>query len=334
MSKLDITIHYGAPTKPAILLIHGLGMDKNIWLNPYDSRILAGRFPITILLNEKPDSLRLEPDKNFNLSKLSIGKKPEELRTIYHDLKEEDFSIITWSQKRPSEPIDKVVAELEEIINETKGISKNGIIIVAHSRGGIIARKYLTKEDKNIRGLITLSCPHKGSSLANISKHLSPIFSFLKPFSSLLNKNDSKTTIKRLIDFLKSDALKELLQESPFFKSLQDVPHPWIKYISVGGTNPSLIKIYKYKIIKDSIGKFAAPEEFFSIPDGLKNIIPSNIFPEEWKHGKGDGLVTIESSRFPWDCEHTNFNVNHAEILFNQNVRRFIIDNIKKISNN
>jgi hypothetical protein len=49
------------------------------------------------------------------------------------------------------------------------------------------------------------------------------------------------------------------------------------------------------------------------------------MFPDEMKTGKGDGLVSAESSMMPWADEHCNFDCNHAEILFNQGARDNII---------
>lgn len=332
MSELDLSIHYRNPDMPAIVFIHGLGMDKNIWLNPFNSRILGGKLPLTILLGEKPEIIKLKSSENFKKLKLSSGKPPEKLHTLLHRLKEKDFPVITWSQKRPAETIDRVVAELNEILEYAKNITKNDIIIITHSRGGLIARKYLMKNHKSIKALITIACPHKGSSLANIASYLSPIISFVRPLISFTEKNNSSTTIKRLIDFINSEALKELLPESPFFKTLNDEPKSSIKYISVGGTNPSLLRIYKYNLIKESAEIFAVPEEFFIIPDSLKKIIPDNLFPNEWKTGKGDGLVSTDSARFPWDCEHFNFNANHASILFDSHVIDFLVKKIEIIS--
>lgn len=331
MPELDITIFHGDISKPAIIFIHGLGMDKNIWLNPFESRILSGRLPLTTLLNEKPEIIKLKYKEEFKKPKFSSGKKPEELQTLLHKLREKDYPIITWSQKRPAEVIDSAVLELNEIIEKAKDITKDNIILITHSRGGLIARKCLMKNNKSIKALITISCPHKGSSLANIASYLSPLISLVKPITSYIEKNNSKTIIKRLIDFIKSDALKELLPQSTFFKTLNDEPLLNVKYISIGGTNPTLIKIYKYNLIKETTGIFNIPEEFFVIPDSLKKIIPSHLFPDEWKQGKGDGLVSINSACFPWDCEHFNFNANHASILFDKNVIDFISRKIENI---
>lgn len=331
MPELDLTIFHGDTSKPAIIFIHGLGMDKNIWLNPFDSRILTGKLPLTILLNEKPEITKLQSKDEFKKLKLSLGKKPEKFQTLLHKLREKNFPIITWSQKRPAQTIDKIVLELNEIIEKAKDITKNNIILIAHSRGGLIARRYLMKNSKSIKALITISCPHKGSSLANIANNLSSLISLLKPIISYLEKNNPNTTIKRLIDFLKSEALKELLPQSLFFKTLNDEPQPNVRYISIAGTNPTLIKIYKYKLITEASEFIAIPEEFFLIPDSFKKIIPANLYPDEWKQGKGDGLVSIDSACFPWDSEHFNFDANHASILFDENVIDFVMGKIENI---
>lgn len=53
----------------------------------------------------------------------------------------------------------------------------------------------------------------------------------------------------------------------------------------------------------------------------LEKLIPENLYPEEMKKGRGDGLVSAGSSKIPWCHEHYNFDLNHAEILFNNGVR-------------
>ncbi|MDQ7786856.1 MAG: hypothetical protein RDU01_04550, partial [Thermodesulfovibrionales bacterium] len=50
--ELDIVAYQGEAGKPAILFIHGLGMDKDIWVNPSNSRILGGMFPLKVLLKK------------------------------------------------------------------------------------------------------------------------------------------------------------------------------------------------------------------------------------------------------------------------------------------
>lgn len=295
---LDTVSHNGNDDKPAVIFIHGLGMDKNIWVNPSNSRILGGMFPLKILLSRK-----------------SSEKQSGDIHTLFDDFKAKGYSVISWSQRRPAGPIDSAVSELKEIVKTAHKMTKSGIILIGHSRGGLIGRKYLLKKDKSINGFITISTPHKGSTVARIAKYLSPLVSMINPLVPNGDKGTLSFSIKRILEFLKSRALKELLSGSNFFKSLQDGPYDWISYTSVGGTNPTLFSIYN-----------------FSFPDVFEKVIPENLYPEEMKKGRGDGLVSAESSKIPWCNEHYNFDLNHAEILFDEGVREILVKTVDRIT--
>lgn len=297
--KLDAISYKGKDDKPAVIFIHGLGMDKNIWVNPGSSRILGGIFPLKILIS------RIEEEQSENI------------QTLFDDLKLRDYSVITWSQRRPAGPIDSAVKELHEIIIEAQKMTKAGIILIGHSRGGLIGRKYLLKKDKSINGFITISTPHKGSTVARIAKYLSPLVSMINPLVPNGDKGTLSFSIKRILEFLKSRALKEILPGSNFFTSLHDKPLDGVYYVSLGGTNPTLFNIYN-----------------FSFPNVLEKVIPENLYPEEMKRGRGDGLVSVESSRMPWCNEHYNFDLNHAAILFDKDVRNILCDIIGRIAEN
>ncbi|MDH5203848.1 MAG: alpha/beta hydrolase [Nitrospirota bacterium] len=300
---LDTVIHRGNQDKPAVVFIHGLGMDKDIWVNPSRSRILGGMFPLTSLLNKKT----LLKDPSF------ADEQTDPFQTLFDDLVLRDYTTITWSQERPASPIDSVVTELKEVVKVAKKMGKNGIVLIGHSRGGLIGRKYLLKKDKSIRSLITISTPHKGSSIAKVAGYLSPLVSVINPFVRGGDKGSFSFSIKRIFDFLKSRALKELLPDSHFFKSLKDGPYDGVYYVSAGGTDPTLFSIYN-----------------FSIPDIFEKVIPDNLYPEEIKKGKGDGLVSAESSKIPWTNEHYNFPLNHAQILFDKGVRDKLVEAIER----
>ncbi len=336
----DIAFTKGNLNKPVIIFIHGLGMDKDIWVNPLKSRILGGRLPLNIFLREKP------PTKDFGLSRdkpkrgipgLSTGAQPKYLETLFTDLKLRKYPVVTWSQKRPSGPIDSVVSELEEIITFAKELTKAGIILVGHSRGGLIGRKYLfQKKEPLVRGLITISSPHQGSSIARLVCYLKPLASFISPFFSKAEKGTLSSTIKHVLDFLKSRALKELLPQSTFFKSLKDSPLNWITYISLSGTKPTLFRLYRWHWDPVSEDKsyrwFLKAEELFSIPEIFQKVIPYKFYPDEITKGKGDGLVSAESSKIPWCNEHYIFSLNHAQMLFDKDARNLLIKTIEKMS--
>jgi len=338
--RLDIAFTRGNSDKPAIVFIHGLGMDKDIWVTPSKSRIFGGKLPLSILLRERP------PSKDFGLHKnkpkeeipeFSTGIHPACTETLFNDLKLKKYPVVTWSQRRPSGPIDSVVLELEEIIKLAKELTRSGIILVGHSRGGLIGRKYLyKKEGSSVKSLITISSPHQGSSVARLICYLKPLASLIRPFLSGAEKGTLNSALKHILDFLKSRALKELLPKSSFLKSLKDGPLDGISYISLGGTKPTLFSLYRWHWNSVSEGAsyrwFLEPEEIFSLPEILRKVIPEKFYPYEIADGKGDGLVSAESSKIPWCNEHYNFSLNHAQILFDRGVRDLLIKMIARIS--
>ncbi len=295
--RLDTSIFKGDVKKPAIVFIHGMGMDKNIWAEPSKSRILGGKFPLSILLSKK-------------LLKRLSGK----LQTSFEDLKLKGYNVITWSQCRPSGLINTIVNELTEIIKIAQTLTERGIILIGHSRGGLIGRDYLKKHDKSIKGLITISAPHKGSSISKVSQYVIPVVKIINPLVPAGESGTLRFAIKRIFEFLQSKALRELLPESKFFKSLNDAELTGVYYMSIGGIRPTLFSINN-----------------FSFPDIFEKIIPGNLYPDEMKQGLGDGLVTAESSMIPWTHEHHNFELNHAEILFDENVRNLVVEKVDKI---
>jgi pimeloyl-ACP methyl ester carboxylesterase len=270
-------------------------MDKHIWTSPVNSRILGGIFPLHVLLR-----------KNF------AGK---ELRTLFDDLRQRDYGVITWSQRRPAGPIDGAVAECRDILEKASNMTGSGIILVGHSRGGLIARKCITETDEEVRGLITISTPHKGSSIAHITRYISPVAALIHPLFPGGDKGTLSFALKRVMEFLSSRALKELLPGSRFFTSMLNEPRDGVSYASLGGTSPTLFRIRKT-----------------SFPDVLERIIPPPFYPKEMKKGKGDGLVSSESARIPWGAEHHNFALNHAEILFDERVRSLLANMIEAMS--
>jgi pimeloyl-ACP methyl ester carboxylesterase len=291
---LDIVSYPGSPEKPAIVFIHGLGMDKNIWVAPSKSRILGGIFPLKVLVGRY------------------VSGKPRVLHTLFHDLKKRHYPVITWSQKRTTGPILSVIPELTAIIRIARGMTAEGIILVGHSRGGLIGRKYLSKTDSPIKGLITLATPHKGSAIAKVARYFSPLASLINPLVANSDKNSVARSIKRIGEFLKSRALQELLPESHFFESLNDDPRAGVSYVSAGGINPALFNF-----------------STFSFPVIFEKIIPEHLYPVEMKKGKGDGLVSAESSKIPWSGEQYYFDCNHAEILFDKKARDTFIHAIE-----
>jgi pimeloyl-ACP methyl ester carboxylesterase len=282
--KIDMRFRRGDKGKPVAVFIHGLGMNADFWSDPSRAKILGGRYPLRLLL---------EGDSK--------------METSFQDFSRRGFGVITWSQARPAGHIAAAVRELGEILDELREETKGGVLLICHSRGGLVARKHLESNARAIRAVVTVSTPHGGTSIARWAAFLSPAASVIKRLLGNVDRRASDTALRKILEFLGSSGLKELLPESNFYKGLKDERVGGIKYVSIGGTNPDLLRA------------LAVP-----LPELLSSVVPESIFPEEMRDGRGDGLVSAASSVLPYADEHLNFPLNHASIVFDKGVREHI----------
>ena len=332
----DFVMIQGKPDRPAVVFIHGLGMDKRIWESPDESRILGGKFPLSLVVGRSQGPEEGTADEQGDITGgLHLGRPAKGLTTLFHSLRQEGCTVITWSQQRPSGGMDVAVSELRDVLAHSDHRTRAGVVLIGHSRGGLVARKYLTRKDERVRCVVTLATPHKGSAMARWGEYLAPAASLI---SSLLPESERGTAlhaVKKVLDFLRSRAVEELLPGSRFFRSLGDSPQRGICYLSSGGSNPTLFTVYRRVIekVSDDEGERAVVRSrpVFSVPEIFERVIPARLFPKEMKQGKGDGLVSTESSVLPWSDEHYEFSVNHAEILFDERVKRTIVDAVNNL---
>lgn len=321
--NLDISIHKGEKDKPVVIFIHGLGMDKNFWIDPLHTKIFAKNIPLKVFTAVKPrvcTSLRAK--------KISVGEFPEKIENLWTALKKERFNMICWSQKDPVGPISSAVEELTWIMKKTKKLFPEiPVALIGHSRGGLIARKFMEKKNTEVKALITISSPHAGSSIAKLSKYLKPFSALLKGILPKDTHSIISETIKNIVYFLEGSALKELHPGSGFLKNLRDSPQKGVNYISFGGIEPRLFTVYVLK----KAGKKMYPKPLLTIPDSISKIFPSFIVADEIAPGKGDGLVTTKSSLLPWASRHYNLRANHISITWNRKTISNTINVLKTI---
>ncbi|MBI5663500.1 MAG: alpha/beta hydrolase [Nitrospirae bacterium] len=307
---LDITIHRGGPGKPAVIFIHGLGMDKYFWTNPLETKIFAKNIPLKVFAATRPRPASIKSGK-----KLTIGSVPKNIDTLWTVLRDKGFNLLCWSQRRPVGPIDAAVEELDEIMQMAGNIFRNKpLAIIGHSRGGLIARKFMEREVPGLKALITLSTPHRGSSLSRIGKRLAPLSAFLKGTLPGDTHGAVSRVLKNVADLLEANALKELMPGSDFFRDLKDAAVDGTNYLSFGGTKTGLLTLYKWKKEGDEL----YPKPLLIIPDSLIKVLPASIIPDELRPGKGDFMVTAESSVLPWPGRHYNLRANHISIAWNR----------------
>jgi pimeloyl-ACP methyl ester carboxylesterase len=288
----EIIYSSGNKRLPLIVFIHGMGMNASAWADPAKARILGGAYP---------------------LSSLFRGRDAE-LVTSFQDLKDLGYNILTWSQCRPTGPISLAVDELHQLLREYSINAGNGVIFICHSRGGLIARKYLEEAGPPAKALITIASPHNGTTLARWPVYFQPFTSALYTLLKGFSREDVDSAFRRIIGFLCSSGLKELLPDSSFFRDLLDRRREGCAYVSIGGTDPDLL------------GPLGLP-----VP-AISRMIPGRLLPRELREGYGDGLVSAASSVIPGADEHRDFHLNHVAMLFDRNVRAFIRGKVEEFS--
>ncbi len=309
---LDITIHKGDPEKPAVIFIHGLGVNKYFWTDPVNTKILAKNIPMKVFAAKKPRVCSSQTKKT-----LTVGIIPEKVENLWTAVINSGFSTVCWSQKRPAGPIRIAIEELELVVSKTVNLFPGRpLILIGHSRGGLVARKFMEKSAPGIKALITIATPHKGSSLSRLGKYLSPLSSILKKLLPLSTHGTVSEVLTNVNDLLEGAALKELLPGSDFLNHLKQTPVNGVDYLSFGGTMTKLITLYTWKRREDR----KIPIPLLTVPDSLLKHLPNTIIPNEIISGKGDFMVTAESSKLPWASPHYNLPSNHISIVRHQKV--------------
>ena len=288
--RSEIFYFEGDHAKPLVIFIHGMGMDAAMWVQPALARVLGGKYPLSILLGDA------------------------EMKTSFHDLRDRCFPVLAWSQARPGGPALIAVEELKELVMAYSVKAPAGIVLIGHSRGGLIARRFLQECITPIRGVITIATPHKGSSMAQWVVSLSPLSAAVKKIMDLGDKG-VRTSLHRVISFLSGHEIREMLPGSAFLTGLSERRQPGFFIASIGGTDPALVKIG------------ATP-----LPNLLAALFPDRMIPDEMREGKADGFVTAESAVYPGGDEHRDFHVHHAGLIFDRGVREYVMKRVLSLT--
>jgi len=291
--KKEEIFFQGKKELPLLVFIHGMGMNASAWADPAKARILGGAYSLSAMLRGGD----------------------AELITSFQDLKALGYSVLTWTQSRPVGPISVAVDELHLLVKEYSAHAGEGLIFICHSRGGLIARKYLQESGLSAKALLTLATPHRGTTMAKWAAFFQPVTSALDVLLKGFSRKDVDTAFARVIGFLSSSGLNELLPGSGFYRDLRDQRHEGSSYTSIGGTDPDLL------------GPVGLP-----LSDFMSRLVPGRIVPEELREGYGDGLVSAASAVLPYADEHRDFHLNHVAMLFDKKVRAFIAEKVGRIS--
>jgi pimeloyl-ACP methyl ester carboxylesterase len=308
--KLSIKLHTGKAEMPTVLLIHGLGMNNYFWVDPKKCFVLGGLAPLTIFLSDRLD-------KSDNT--ISFGTVDPHIRGLWNCLKSCGFSLASWTQSQPLGPIQIAIEELRTALDAVRNKwPGKTIYLLGHSRGGLIARRFLLYENAgDIEGLITICSPHSGTGMAKFSRFLKPAGLLLEKIMPTKSKAALTKALSRLAVFFQSPAISELTPESEFMASLQSTLPKEIRKLSFGGTSPALFQV----VVRLPGGN----HKVLRFPDLLSGVIPSGHLPRELTPGLGDALVSAESAKLSGG-DHHNFPNNHVKAAYDTKIHGIILD--------
>ncbi len=263
-----------ANKNPWIVLIHGFGVTEKVWFAPLDEKTLFMSFR-TLLKEEK------------------------EVISFSERLKEH-YNIASWTQGAHG-TIDDAVIELKNLVD---ALDSQNMFFVAHSRGGLVARRAIQQYGLKPKALICLSTPHHGSRFADlVMRYFTGITFFLpsvKPHASPIRELCTD-----------SDIVKEMNQPGQIEKE-KHVPH-----YDIAGNSTAFFGIRMKIYGKDMI--------LFHVMRSIERIFGSMLIPE-WRNGEGDGFVKTSDSKSPLTsdgCFHI-LPVNHSNILVRKDVYSII----------
>jgi pimeloyl-ACP methyl ester carboxylesterase len=308
--KLSLKLHSGKPKMPVIVLIHGLGMNNYFWVDPEKCFVLGGLAPLTIFLTDRHDNVG---------NTISFGSVDPQIQGLWNCLKSGGFSLASWTQSQPLGPIQHAIDELKTAMDTVRNKwPGKAIYIIGHSRGGLIARRFLLeKSGGDIEGLVTICSPQSGTGMAKFSRYLKPAGVLVEKIIPRKSKATLTKALNRVSTFLQSPAIAELEPESEFIVSLQKKLPRKIRKLSFGGTSPALFQV----IVRLPSGN----HKVVKFPDLLAGAIPSGHLPRELTPGLGDALVSAESAELS-GSKHYNFPDNHVKAAYDNKIHSIILD--------
>jgi pimeloyl-ACP methyl ester carboxylesterase len=308
--KFSLKTHTGKPEMPVVLLIHGLGMNNYFWMDPEKCFVLGGLTPLTIFLTDTPE-------KSDNT--ISFGSAEPDIQGLWDCLKDAGFSLASWTQSQPLGPIQVAIDELRTALSTARNKWPNKpVYLVGHSRGGLIARRFLLDEPAtDIEGIITIASPHSGTGMAKFTRYLKPAGVLLEKIIPSKSKVMLTKALGRLSAFLQSPAIEELRPDSEFITSIKKPLPKHMSKLSFGGTSPALFQL-SIRLPSDNY-------KIIGFPDMLAGAIPSVHLPNELTPGLGDALVTAKSAKLP-GSKHYDFPDNHVRAAYDRRIHGIILD--------
>jgi hypothetical protein len=315
--KVDVT--EGEPKRPIVLLLHGAMGSMADMIAPADGPD-NNYDHLAPLRGEVAIGPRAYPGIGVYSCCELDPKKP--VRSWRDVLSQHGFWTATYSQLDPGGFLDRPTRELVEVVRALDATYDRPLVVLAHSRGGLLTRNFLKSfpnDAGTVQFVITLHSPHTGSSIANIAETVRDAIEELRSAVG----DVVLEPLGWLRDMADADAWRELSVGSAFLSALADGEQrlPWIEYFTFGGVSVRLTRIRSWVYtLESALPKWRIPPYDHAraevevpgaspVADSLPNLV------EELTEGRGDLLTADSRTRLPWATHRTNA-LNHAEALW------------------
>lgn len=327
------------PSLPAVFLIHGNHNSARDWTEPssLEQHYDYSNHPATKRLGKKS-----VPNAGIYKVAASPWLKVDDQSWVGF-LRGKGYTVAGYTQSPGT--IGEIMNEAEEayehFLSQTAALNPSAppaVAIVAHSRGGLIARHLLKSKGSagRVNCVVTLHSPHQGSEMAVAPNKIADEAvaavggaNLPEPFKGEL-RDLARQIASPLRSMIIDDQSRELRPGSPMFRALEDGERPvdGVRYFTFGGTNPNYYRFYVWTFTAmSSVPQYKGIEQYF-----VWEVKPTEIGPAspmyasvrdvapEITPGKGDGLVSDVRAHLPeaFHAEHVTEDLNHAEVLWDR----------------
>jgi pimeloyl-ACP methyl ester carboxylesterase len=358
----ELSVAAGQPDMPIVVLVHGIGGNAKHWSDPLNLNVND-----TWLFD-----LNSNPPKNTKGIATSLPYHPDAAKSWTQFLSENRFSYVNFSQCHPSDLLQYAVTELSAILSyleklvfqaieqevATNGGSIPPMIILCHSRGGLVTRATLKQLGNSgvphLRKVISLCTPHQGSYMPKLSNdynntlHQNINFDILgnikfpPPIQGFLdnvlekNLNDVANKVREAISHsfgapAMSAGFDELIPGSDMLNNLvqDEQPLPGVQYFGFTGTNPTFVKLFLCEL-----GKVINILEVSSLHllEVIGKVADSHQSYGDFKEmSEGDSAVAINSANWPpqFNAPQQSFHINHMQALIDSGLQNTVLGILK-----
>jgi hypothetical protein len=249
------------------------------------------------------------------------------------------FPIVVYSQVDPTGLLANPVLEFHGVMDAVRNaFPGRGYAIVADSRGGLLARRWLAdldpagSERAELRAVATLHTPHQGTGLATqantITAALNAVVTKFPSVAGPARQLASQISTPDLIDMAPGSPLLTSLSADEAAKGIPGS----VKMHTWGGTSPRLVRARNWAFTADSAVPQVVsvippkvhfhwrtvPQELVALADGVNAL---GAIAPEFAIG-GDLLVTEPNTKLSWSTTHTSNPFSHADTLINPTLQQ------------